>query len=409
MRLISQILLSLFLLCNHLMILSLIECATVAVRNDCKVIFLHEIHVDDLRKPKIPAQRKAVFAHLVELNTTAEQNKKPFVIVEDPSNYTGNNSYIKKLFFELIGNERKKKAVDEIILEEEKALVNANIVDSAEMIGYFVSDCKKNNIDCYNAEGRGAKIMAVTHAPILIRDVRREFSQVCQNAQLELDVLARDDDTEIVAEAVQRILLEARQTESKELGLAFPHQSYKDLYDNCTDEERSDLLMMNEKIIDARMLLSWFKNKLRRNIFIICGSDHFDNILPIFKKIGFQIFQYGKEFKFKDPKKEESHDENRKAMARAIENSLDMELFFKKSHRICKCPECGIYQRNKTKLQEHRETKHDIKSQSLHKPLIKPEPQPLPKIQQDSTTFNRIWMYLILGVIGWGAYWWWKR
>lgn len=412
---ILHILMSLLFL-NVISVHAIVIRTTQALRDSGKVTFIHAAHFDSEKNPKNPSQRKAIFDRLNTLNQQANELDKPYVIVEDMLDYNGSHEQTKKFFYDA---KHKWTNGDHHILYQDESDA---IVSIETILGLFTDQCFKNKIDCYNAECRQVSYLSALHqnGPVA-NDVVKDYQDIVNAITHELVRIGNEakdnNDAQIVYDAIQQILQSNAQKfaalkpqlESSSLSLQelyrIDRTQRKAANDNFSEIDLEDQFnICARELVDARILLEWYKNRLKKNIFIILGSAHIQRIKSAFKKLGFARLSFGK-----DPLDKAKIESDPKLLQHYIDDSLDMQQVFKKIDDICKCDICGKYLRDKRKLKKHCTLKHPKKCDDPSKHLLNPN-QPNQSTQHQKSFFSQNWLFFgtIFGILSIGAYYAWQ-
>jgi phage FluMu protein gp41 len=288
-----------------------------------KVTLLRDRHFDRAGNITAPIQRKQLLENAQLLNANAETKQDEVLfIVEDNLFYEGDNKNTKEFIEETSDYARKHLTANEEDFEEDDA--EDIEVTEGSVLDNIASDCLNLGIDVYNAECRQVKYASAVDGSVTGREVVEESERVIESIMSELEEIKKDtesnEEAQIVYDEGVKIVEKAKKsTEDIIKILRDSDMSIQGLLENQEIENPNDTIgLYDTYLVDARILLAWYKNRDRKNCFIVAGGSHLDRILPILEKIGRQTIEFGKEYPM-----------NKKGTQAMIHNRVNFNEFFK--------------------------------------------------------------------------------
>lgn len=275
--------------------------AIISLDNSHKVAFFGDRHFDKSGKLVGPVQKKHILEQAQMLNYQAKSDSdKVFLIVEDNLFYDGDHADAKEFIDSMSAYAQKKFKVEESDSADDSddiEVIEGSVLDN------IAHDSINMGIDCYNAECRQLKYASECDGCVTGKEVVKESERVIQEMLHELQAIKNDAQSgdsvaQIINDECMKIIELAKKSSKyvtsilKDSDLSIEQLLKKQKIENPMDS----VGLYDTYLIDARILIAWYKNRDRKNCFIITGGCHQDRILPVFEKLGHQRFEFGKSY-----------------------------------------------------------------------------------------------------------------
>jgi hypothetical protein len=303
-----------------------------ATKDDKKIIIVNDRHIDEKVNKKGPFQRAQLLQNLDALNKQASRvADRLFLIAEDMLNYEGQNTVVKAYManeseMACKQNQQELKNAHELGSENNS---NPSIEQTISVIGNLILDCNDLGIDCYNAECRQTKWVSRNEDFITGADIVKEFEYNRQSILDDLEIIKKDaeenKEARVIYDACVKIMKQSDVIAHSSIEyLRNAHMSLKQL----EKEQQADFMkdyngLFDLYLVDARILISWYKNRFRNTTVIIAGEVHLENVLQAFELLGYEIERHGTKYSADDT-----------GMLKTVENCLNMDSFFRDVMKI---------------------------------------------------------------------------